>query len=389
MRGPRDGARARFVGRQTERSRRTASARTGRGQPAGSRRDRTGRRFAQLVVSLIIFGAALVIKLASPDAAEAVRAALADGVGGALDYRTAFATAGETLSAGGGIVTAFRVWTEELFGSRPVETDPSPADETGEPPTTGADGAEPSAAPEETPKAASEAAGTASGVGADSEPASEVTGVEVGQSGVPVQTAADAAWRARWGASAGTAAGAAVWISDWTVSLSAEDALDDTAPVPFGTEVPERADYTWYPLPFAYSAPLQGVVSSEFGFRRHPVYGETLFHYGLDLAADTGAEIRCFADGTVLSAGFSDTYGYCLEVDHGDGFTSFYAHCSQILVKAGQAVSRSASVARVGMTGLATGPHLHFELRLNGVSLAPERYLGLSDNSARGAAPRL
>jgi murein DD-endopeptidase MepM/ murein hydrolase activator NlpD len=367
----------------------------------------------QLVVSLIIFGAALVVKLASPDTAEAVRAALADGAGGALDYRAAFATAGETLSAGGDIVTAFRVWTEELFGSRPVGTDPSPSEETGARPpgTAGAEseaapapgaaaerpagtgpaaapgqvsGAAAGAAPEGTSVAAAEAA---FGVGADGAPAAETTAAE--RSEASQRAAADAVWRVSRDAAAGADAAGAVWVSDWTVSLSAEDALDDTAPVPFGTEVPERADYTWYPLPFAHSTPLQGVVSSGFGFRRHPVYGETLFHYGLDLAADTGAEIHCFADGTVLSAGFSDTYGYCLEVDHGDGFTSFYAHCSRLLVKTGQAVSRDAPIARVGMTGLATGPHLHFELRLDGVSLAPDRYLGLSDNAARGAAPRL
>ncbi|MDR0671310.1 MAG: M23 family metallopeptidase, partial [Oscillospiraceae bacterium] len=294
--GMRDGARAHTVRRQADRRHRAGSAR-----PGGGRRDRTDRRLIQLVCSLVIFGAALVVKLTLPDAAEAVRATLADGVGGGFDYRTAFATVGETLSDGGDIVTAFRLWTAELFGARPAGAGPAPAGET--------DGSSPAEADGEVTSAA---------------PA--------------------AAWRAPLDAST-----AAVRVSDWEVSLSAEDALDDTAPVPFGTEVPERADYTWYPLPFAYTAPIQGAVSSEFGFRRHPVYGETRFHYGLDIAADTGAEIRCFADGTVLSAGVSDTYGYYLEVGHKGGFTSFYAHCSRLLAEAGQTVRGGESIAQVGM----------------------------------------
>jgi murein DD-endopeptidase MepM/ murein hydrolase activator NlpD len=335
----------------------------------------------QLVCALVIFGAALVVKMALPNAAETVRAVLADGVGGGFDYRAAFATAGETLSAGGDIVTAFRVWTEELFGGRPAEADPPPPGGAGFETDPGAgSGADAGAGAELTPGSAPGTdfeMASETDFGPDFEPEAgpvfrpaSVAGGEAG--GRPVS---DTARPARWDATETGAKAAAVWVSDWEVSLSAEDALDDTAPVAFGTEVPERADYTWYPLPFAHSAPVQGVVSSDFGFRRHPVYGETLFHYGLDLAADVGAEIRAFAAGTVRAAGVSDTYGYYLEIDHGDGFTSFYAHCDRLLAKAGQTVSLGERIARVGMTGLATGPHLHFELRLNGVSLAPGRYL--------------
>ena len=128
-------------------------------------------------------------------------------------------------------------------------------------------------------------------------------------------------------------------------------------------------------LGFDYCTPVAGVVSSGFGYREHPVEGEERFHYGIDLAADTGTEVRCFADGTVTAVGESSSYGkYCI-VEHEGGFSTLYAHCSRITVSSGAAVSGGGKIAEVGETGIATGPHLHFELQKDGKYLNPIYYL--------------
>lgn len=128
-------------------------------------------------------------------------------------------------------------------------------------------------------------------------------------------------------------------------------------------------------LDFDYRAPLSGALSSNFGYREHPVEGEERFHYGVDLAAETGAEIDCFADGTVTAVGESSSYGkYCI-VAHQGGYTTLYAHCSRVTTSSGTAVKRGQKIAEVGETGMATGPHLHFELQRDGVYLNPIYYV--------------
>lgn len=128
-------------------------------------------------------------------------------------------------------------------------------------------------------------------------------------------------------------------------------------------------------LGFDYRAPLSGAVSSNFGYREHPVEGEERFHYGVDLAADTGTEIDCFADGTVTAVGESSSYGkYCI-VAHQGGYSTLYAHCSRVTASSGTAVRAGQKIAEVGETGAATGPHLHFELQRDGVYLNPIYYV--------------
>ena len=128
-------------------------------------------------------------------------------------------------------------------------------------------------------------------------------------------------------------------------------------------------------LDFDYRAPLSGALSSNFGYREHPVEGEERFHYGVDLAAETGTEICCFADGTVTAVGESSSYGkYCI-VTHQGGYTTLYAHCSRVTASSGTAVQRGQKIAEVGETGMATGPHLHFELQRDGVNLNPIYYV--------------
>ena len=112
------------------------------------------------------------------------------------------------------------------------------------------------------------------------------------------------------------------------------------------------------------------MISSRFGWRAS---GN---HKGLDIAAQTGTSIVAAASGTVESAGWSDSgYGYCVLISHGNGIETLYAHCSKLYVSAGQYVAQGETIAAVGSTGNSTGPHLHLEIRVNGVRVNPQYYL--------------
>lgn len=107
-------------------------------------------------------------------------------------------------------------------------------------------------------------------------------------------------------------------------------------------------------------------ISSRFGWRFHPVLGSRSFHSGLDLAAPMGAPIGAARAGKVIFAGPKGPNGNLVQIDHGDGTVSSYAHNSKILVRVGQRVVQGEPIARVGSTGRSTGPHLHFEIRRHG-----------------------
>lgn len=139
-------------------------------------------------------------------------------------------------------------------------------------------------------------------------------------------------------------------------------------------ELPENASYECPTLGLDYSSPISGISSSGFGYRLHPILGEVKFHYGTDFPANQGDDIAAFADGTVLIAGESDSYGNYIIISHDGGIQTLYAHCSELLVSSGEYVSRGQIIARVGSTGLATGPHLHFELKSGETYLNPEFY---------------
>ena len=139
--------------------------------------------------------------------------------------------------------------------------------------------------------------------------------------------------------------------------------------------LPERVSMEQAILGFDYCVPVTGSLSSEFGYREHPVEGEEKFHYGVDLVAEPGTEIGCFADGTITAVGESSSYGkYCI-VEHENGYSTLYAHCDRITAASGDAVQRGEKIAEVGETGMATGPHLHFELQHNGTYLNPIYYV--------------
>lgn len=140
-------------------------------------------------------------------------------------------------------------------------------------------------------------------------------------------------------------------------------------------ELPEKADYSYVELPFKYTVPVSGYNSSGYGYRLHPILNTVRFHYGTDFAASSGETVLAFAAGTVSFAGYNESYGWHVKIDHGDGWETLYAHCSKLYAEKGQTVSPGDRIALVGSTGLATGPHLHFELTRDGKYLNPEYYI--------------
>lgn len=119
-----------------------------------------------------------------------------------------------------------------------------------------------------------------------------------------------------------------------------------------------------------------GMVTSEFGYRKDPFTGKSDGHSGIDLAAPKGTPIRAALDGTVQFVRHSTTgYGRHLSIDHGGGFVTLYAHCSNILISEGQAVSAGDIIAEVGSTGRSTGNHLHFEVKIREKKQNPRSYL--------------
>jgi murein DD-endopeptidase MepM/ murein hydrolase activator NlpD len=121
--------------------------------------------------------------------------------------------------------------------------------------------------------------------------------------------------------------------------------------------------------------PTNGPIVSGFGYRTHPVYGTTRFHAGVDIDGACGQPIFAAEDGTVLSAGYNGGYGNATVIDHGGGLSTLYAHQSSIGVSSGQKVGRGQQIGLVGTTGLSTGCHLHFEVRVNGEPVDPVPYL--------------
>ena len=121
--------------------------------------------------------------------------------------------------------------------------------------------------------------------------------------------------------------------------------------------------------------PVLGELNSGFGYRDHPISGSYSFHGGADISADAGDPIQAFACGVVEYVGEDDSYGLYVQLDHGEGIKSFYAHCQSVCVQKGEHVEIGQTVASVGATGRATGPHLHLELKCCGVRVDPAYYI--------------
>lgn len=136
-----------------------------------------------------------------------------------------------------------------------------------------------------------------------------------------------------------------------------------------GTGVVGTGHFTW---PSAVS----DYVTSPFGARPHPITGEWNYHTGIDIAAGLDTSIFAVAGGTVTFAGWHWSYGYYVEIDHGNASKTRYAHCNMLLVSVGDAVEQGSLIALVGSTGVSTGPHLHFEVFVNGSRMDPLQFFG-------------
>lgn len=148
------------------------------------------------------------------------------------------------------------------------------------------------------------------------------------------------------------------YLSDLEAKLLQQSVLKDTLP-------------NSSPVAAAYN-------SSSYGWRIDPFNGNKAFHEGLDFTASTGTPIYAAAGGIVSSAEQTPDYGKIVKIDHGSGLETRYAHASKLTVKAGDRVEKGQKVAEVGSTGRSTGPHLHYEIRLNGNPLDPRKYLKAS-----------
>ena len=152
--------------------------------------------------------------------------------------------------------------------------------------------------------------------------------------------------------------------------------LTEATPLIVGTgtqampDLPDGCLYLW---------PVQGPITSDFGYRF--IFGENNFHRGIDIAAAHGTAINAAANGTVTFAGEKGTYGNLVILSHANGFQTYYAHCSKLLVKVGDTVTQGQPIAAVGSTGRSTGPHCHFEVRYQNTPLDPLFYLPGTNNA--------
>lgn len=121
--------------------------------------------------------------------------------------------------------------------------------------------------------------------------------------------------------------------------------------------------------------PISGPITSEFGWRTHPIFGTARFHSGLDIGGDYGMPIYAAASGTVIYAGWISGYGNAVIIDHGGGVTTLYGHNDSLNVSEGENVAKGQVIAMCGSTGNSTGPHCHFEVRENGEPVSPYGYL--------------
>ncbi len=126
---------------------------------------------------------------------------------------------------------------------------------------------------------------------------------------------------------------------------------------------------------FAWPSASSTRVTSEFGYRIHPIFKTQKLHRGMDIGAAAGTNVLAAEAGVVLTAGYNSSYGNYVTINHGSGYVTLYAHNSKLLVKSGDKVTRGQTIAKCGSTGNSTGPHIHFEVQVNGKLVNPRNYL--------------
>ena len=324
--------------------------RTGGHRPALSHRRKKGsvalgprekRRMAQLAVCLALFLVVFIGKGVFPGKLAEVRETVLSAIQADTDFKAAFASLGRSISEGEPILDTLGDLWVEVFGG--------------------------------------EAVTVPDGEGQVSTPLFRAQAAFL--SGFPAREDAVSHWLGEAGKPEPVA-----------VEPAEPNTVPEPTPVPTATPEPAvvHVEYNGPTLPdnatmdrYNLNAlgvgetvtPALGWVSSDFGWREHPVDGGEKFHNGVDLAVNDGTDVLAFADGTVDYIGDSPIYGLYLQLSHPGGLKSFYAHCSELLVQQGQTVAAGERVALSGATGNSTGPHLHFELKLNGVLLNPLYYI--------------
>ncbi len=128
----------------------------------------------------------------------------------------------------------------------------------------------------------------------------------------------------------------------------------------------------------AFVAPVMGYITSAYGMRIHPILNAPIFHTGLDIGGNAGASVRAASDGVISFAGENGSYGNFIMIKHAGGYESGYGHLNKIFIKSGRRVNKGDLIGEVGSTGLSTGPHLHFEIKLKGQFINPLRFVNIS-----------
>lgn len=319
---------------------RPAGRRTaGRGR-AGAKRTlgaRERRRLLQLLVCVVLFLVVFIGKGVFPDRLSAMRDKMLETIRADTDFKAAFASLGRSISAGEPVLdTLGDLWVDVFGGGTVTVSFTEPL--------------------EHAPSYRAEQAFFAD---------PDNIGVVFHLAGVepPVEQTAPPREEAP--------------ADPVPAPAPPEPAQPTVVQVPYdGPALPDNTTMDKYALGLAQTAtPALGWVSSAFGWREHPVDGGEKFHNGVDLAVNDGTEVKAFADGVVDYIGESPIYGQYLQLRHAGGVTTFYAHCSRLCVQQGQTVTVGEKVAESGETGNATGPHLHFEIKLNGVRLNPVYYI--------------
>lgn len=140
-------------------------------------------------------------------------------------------------------------------------------------------------------------------------------------------------------------------------------------------DIPDNVSVNSYTLSQRMFLPTDGEITSSFGVRTHPIDGDLRFHAGVDIANDLGTPIYAAFDGVVKVATYDQWNGYYLKIIHDNEIMTVYCHCNKLLVKEGEKVKPGQKIAEMGSTGSSTGPHLHFELRIENISYDPESAL--------------
>lgn len=146
-------------------------------------------------------------------------------------------------------------------------------------------------------------------------------------------------------------------------------------------DIPENVSVDSYKLTQKMVLPLKGDITSEFGVRNHPISGDLRFHAGIDIAAESGTNIYAAFDGEIIEADYDMWNGNYIKIKHDNNIMTVYCHCEKLNVIKGQKIRAGEVIASVGSTGSSTGPHLHFELRINNISYNPQNALKEAKNA--------